>query len=354
MRINAFPILVACLALLLPCAAHASFLAAGLDFSSGKGVVVVEQGDGTYAALDLPAVKGKWYLTGAASQGRGGTTLLYGANKSDGTGLLLSLDGGIVRQQSLPQAGTSWVIAGGRYLNKDLAILVGYDRAAGKPVALSNRSGSWTTESLPRLAGRVELLDIAGTPDKAYAVGVNRSTNKGVVLTYTNGAWTELDMTTQFEESFRLEAAYRAGKDSVAFVGSIGQVEKGLIIRVGPADTDIARDALPEVSHSWTLYDVWFSADGETGIAVGTDLSNRRGLILEYADGQWQQAAVSGEVQNSEILFVAAGPGGRAVAVGQDQAGRSGLLLVKSGGAWKRVQLPNVSFNWLLTGCVNR
>ncbi|MDP8257216.1 MAG: hypothetical protein P9M14_15835 [Candidatus Alcyoniella australis] len=339
--------------LLCPLSAHASFVAAGLDFTKGVGVVLVESAPGELRALELPPLHGKWYITGAASQPRGGGVLLLGADRGTGQGLLLRLDGDKITPLKLPRLEGNWMLTAGTFVGADRALLVGYDQARGLPIALAGQAAQWSFESFPATMGRIELLDVDGTHELAFAAGVNRSTNKGALFVRQSGTWSELNVAQRIEESFRFEGLAVFGGEAL-IVGSAGQVERGLIVRVkydGQSGLSFKPELLPEVSRSWTLYDVWAADDGSTAVAVGSDLSNRRGILLEYSAGKWSSAIID---DNVELIAVVMAPGNRLLAVGQDQVRKQGVAYLREGRSWRRLDLPEVSFNWLLTGAINR
>jgi hypothetical protein len=105
----------------------------------------------------------------------------------------------------------------------------------------------------------------------------------------------------------------------------------------------------PDVSQNWGLFRVYFTSS-ENGWAVGTDYSNKRGVLIQYRDGSWTSVTlpeVSSDWELQDVHFTSVNGGW---AVGVDHSNQNGILLHYSNGFWTVVTSPNVSLNWGLYG----
>lgn len=105
----------------------------------------------------------------------------------------------------------------------------------------------------------------------------------------------------------------------------------------------------PLVSSHWSLSKMAFASKTE-GWAVGEDVSNGTGVLLQYSGGTWKVVSppnVSLEWALSDVHFAA---GGEGWAVGEDRVGGKGVLLHFLDGGWSSVAVPPVSPDWSLSG----
>ena len=102
---------------------------------------------------------------------------------------------------------------------------------------------------------------------------------------------------------------------------------------------------LPYVSQDWELFGVHFYSS-DNGWAVGYDDANKRGILLQYSNGNWMNVtppAVSSDWMLSGVNLPSADEGW---AVGYDFINKRGVILHYSNGAWLVDNVPSVSSVW--------
>lgn len=176
---------------------------------------------------------------------------------------LLRLNNGAWAAESFPPGILS--VSGLAFVAAENGWAVGSNSDQG--AAVQRLDSAWTAATLPAIAGQWELLGACmPSADEAWAVG--RSTaetthrHTPVLLHWTAGAWTSA--------------------------------------------------AAPVLDASWYLESVAFPSPSE-GWAAGTDLTNNRGVILHFANGQWTSEtlpnAVSPDWALTGIAFASATEG---------------------------------------------
>jgi len=107
----------------------------------------------------------------------------------------------------------------------------------------------------------------------------------------------------------------------------------------------------PNVSPDWELNAIGLSA-GNDWWAVGTDYSNgtRTGIILRYLNGLWTIVTPPFVSLDWGLFDVAFSGSNEGWAVGFDYANKRGVLLHYKSSAWAFQEAPNVSLDWGLYG----
>ena len=107
----------------------------------------------------------------------------------------------------------------------------------------------------------------------------------------------------------------------------------------------------PDVSPSWGLANGRVFSSG-VGWAVGTDVANKRGAILQFRDHSWRVFDPPNVGPNWELNAVGQSTGNNAWAVGVDYSSgsRQGVILHCLNGVWTVFPAPSVSRDWALYG----
>ncbi len=107
----------------------------------------------------------------------------------------------------------------------------------------------------------------------------------------------------------------------------------------------------PDVSPSWGLANGRVFSSG-VGWAVGTDLANKRGAILQFRDHSWRIFDPPNVGRDWELNAVGLSSGNSVWAVGVDYSNRSrqGIILHNLNGQWTIEPPPYVSNDWALYG----
>jgi photosystem II stability/assembly factor-like uncharacterized protein len=111
----------------------------------------------------------------------------------------------------------------------------------------------------------------------------------------------------------------------------------------------------PYISPWWLLKSVHFTSASE-GWAVGTDGTNKKGILLHYSSGSWTPVTppdintppdTNPSWELTSVHFTSSDEGW---AVETDAVNRRGVLLYYLNGIWTVITPPDVSQKWLLTG----
>jgi hypothetical protein len=107
----------------------------------------------------------------------------------------------------------------------------------------------------------------------------------------------------------------------------------------------------PDVSPSWGLANGRVIGSG-TGWAVGTDMANKRGVILQFRENSWRVLDPPNVSSNWELNAVGFSAGNDVWAVGIDYStgSRSGVIIRNLNGIWTIFPPPFVSLDWGLYG----
>jgi hypothetical protein len=106
----------------------------------------------------------------------------------------------------------------------------------------------------------------------------------------------------------------------------------------------------PEVSSSWGLSKGRILPSGTDGWVVGTDVANKRGVIIQAKQGDWIPIEPPNVSSDWELNATGFTSGNNAWAVGVDYSSgsRQGVILHFQNGLWSIVTPPYVSVDWAL------
>ena len=107
----------------------------------------------------------------------------------------------------------------------------------------------------------------------------------------------------------------------------------------------------PNVSTNWDLSGVHFISTSE-GWAVGSDKSNRKGVLLHYLNGNWIDVTPPNVSTNWDLwgVYFTSSNEGWAVGSSGSYPNSRGVLLHYIDGVWTSITPPYVSEFWWLTG----
>jgi hypothetical protein len=166
------------------------------DFSGELyGGVVVTHYWGTWDALDSPVylAASRWLLYGAryADVDHG---WLYGADDTNGRGVLVRYWEGMWGAADVPVIQTAWNVRDVDCLDRDHCLAVG-QAASGRGVVLRYQDWAWTEDNLMYLVDPEHTWDLRALayrgPDEAFAVGADGA-GKGYALHYDGDLWNQM------------------------------------------------------------------------------------------------------------------------------------------------------------------
>jgi len=284
--------------------------AVGTDVANKRGVILQFR-DNSWRIFDPPNVSSNWELN-AVGFSAGNDVWAVGIDYSTGSrsGVIIRNLNGIWTIFPPPFVSLDWGLYGISFSGSNEGWAVGFDYANRRGVLLHYKSGVWVSDTPPSVGLDWGLYGIMMINSKeGWAVGVDHTNNRGVILHYARDVTSSTTSKSIYDWQIYLP---------------------------------------PPLDGDWELNSVSFPGT-TSGIAVGVNHTQKRGLILQFTSPRWDEVIPPLLSSDFEFNFATFPSTTAGWISGIDYANKKGILLQYDNKIWIDSPVPEISPDWMLS-----
>jgi hypothetical protein len=257
----------------------------------------------------------------------------------------------------VPNVSPNWELTAVSFStgNDIWAVGVDYSNGTRQGIILRNQKGTWTIFPPPFVSVDWALYDLSFAGSKeGWAVGFDYANHRGVLLHVKSGVWTFL-VPPDVGLNWGLYGVHMINSTQGWAVGVDLTNKRGVLLEYtkDPEDKNRTKRNIwqvylpPQIDADWGLSSVFFPSVAE-GWAVGTNHTEKRGMILHYVRPRWDEVLPSLVSSDFEFNFATFPSSTTGWISGVDHTNKKGVLIQQEDRVWIDSPVPVISRDWKL------